>query len=1301
MKKVLNVAAVLVCLLLSTAVLAQTVNATLGGTVADPSGALIPGVTITATNTGTGIVSTLVTNESGSYSFASLQPGTYKLSAALPGFQTETFTDVALGGAQQVRINFTLKVAGTATNVEVAISADTLLATSSNSVGTTLPEYKLRDLPVQTRNVFNLVANTPGVQSSGGTIGIMAGGRLGDVNATRDGVNVNDGRYENGAWSVVFTSADMVEEVKIVVAPVDAETSRGSGQVAMVTRSGTNTFHGSAAWTNHNSALDTNNWFNNQTGVSKSYDNRNQMTARLAGPIIRNKTFFFVLYEGQRDIKRTQASGLTFTDMAKAGIFRYWPGVDNNNANNSNPSVDRLGNPIAPVGATGPLAAIDMLGNCTFNGAPVANCQTYRDPAGSRTAISTVPFIQEQLKRMPSPNEFTGGDGLNTANIRFVRRQEGLDLTNGNGDEVNRDQYNARIDHNFNSNNRVSLLATKEKTWATATQAGLRGWPQGYDGLAVKRPYLYSIQLSSTISSTLLNQLRLSKRASNNWQWGSADRNDEIGAEARKLHASANGIPYQVTFATGIPSFSNIGGFGRWREGINPMKSVGDDLSWSHGKHAFKLGIEWRRQESNGFNDPNYDPVTTLGSPNALALTGLTSTQYPGLNATPATLARNILYDLTGSVANINQAFGVVSSSDTRLQSTPVIRNNRHWNYQSEVEWYLKDEWKFRSNLTLNLGVHWAWYGNPWEHDGLAARIIGDSTDVYSNVKCTSSPGTIGFTSTCTDLVEVQFVGKNSPNPNLKTNLKGNDLNNFAPSVGFSWNVPWFSDAHPTVVRAGYGMNYEGALRNFINVDGDINTVPGINLVSGGSGRTYNPSSYLSLAGVTLPIPLATGTPTTAPFLLPTTDRSLEITTYDNVSPYTQNWNFEIQRQVAKDMTVEVRYIGSKGTKRTGNYSVNAIAGLGRNRELFDAFNIVRSGGESTLFNTMLMGANLGGVINATTYTGSMALRTNTTTRADLANGNVGTLINRVNTSLLGGDNGTALRRAGYAENYIVPSPQYSLATVLGNLTNSTYHAMQLQFTKRLKGGFSNTTTWTFSKAMGPGTDIDPDRRGIEKSLQTTDVMHQITSNGTYELPFGIGHSLLGNAPGWVQHIVNKWQLGGIMNYNTGNPISITSGIATISTTGAKPNQVGEIPKDMGKITKLPNGVTYFDGYTQIADPSFTPTTANGLNVGYTNKAILDPDGNLILVNPQPGELGTLGFATLRGPGALRFDLNMVKRFRIQETKEVEFRVDVINVLNHPVFGNPSTAINSSGNFGRITTATGTRSFITNLRFNF
>jgi len=353
------VAVSLLCLFLSVSGFGQSINASAGGTVADPSKALIPGVTVTATNTGTGIVNTAVTNESGAYNFPALQPGTYKISAELPGFQTQTFTDVQLGGAQQITLNFTLQVAAAAgQQVEVTVAADTVLATTSNSIGTILPEYKLRDLPTLTGNVLNLVQNVPGMQADGtGTFGYMAGGRLGDVNSTRDGINVNDGRYENGAWSTVYTSPDMVEEVKVIVAPVDAETSRGNGQVSMITRSGTNMYRGSASWSNHNSALDANDWFNNRAGVGKSFDNRNLYSARLGGPIIKNKTFFFLLFTGQRDLKKTRATGLTFTDYAKAGIFRYWPGVDNVNASQANASVNNAGVPIQPAGATGPVCS--------------------------------------------------------------------------------------------------------------------------------------------------------------------------------------------------------------------------------------------------------------------------------------------------------------------------------------------------------------------------------------------------------------------------------------------------------------------------------------------------------------------------------------------------------------------------------------------------------------------------------------------------------------------------------------------------------------------------------------------------------------------------------------------------------------------------------------------------------------------------------------------------------------------------------------------------------------------------------
>ena len=239
---------------------------------------------VTATNTATGIVTTVLSNESGTYQFASLQNGTYKVSAELSGFQTQTYNNVALGLSQQVRLNFTLQLGGVAQSVEVSVAADTLIATTSSSVGSVLPDSTVRDLPLSTRSVMDLVYTTAGVGPQGYTTageGTFAGGRVSQTNVTRDGFVVSDGRYSFGAWSATYTSPDLVEEIRIITAPVDAEGSRGSGQVQMVTRSGTNQFRGSAFWTNHNSALDASNWFNNFNGVAKDYNNRNQFGGAL------------------------------------------------------------------------------------------------------------------------------------------------------------------------------------------------------------------------------------------------------------------------------------------------------------------------------------------------------------------------------------------------------------------------------------------------------------------------------------------------------------------------------------------------------------------------------------------------------------------------------------------------------------------------------------------------------------------------------------------------------------------------------------------------------------------------------------------------------------------------------------------------------------------------------------------------------------------------------------------------------------------------------------------------------------
>src|SRR5438093_169428 len=791
---------------------AQTSNATLGGTVSDSTGALIPGVAITATNIATGIVNTVLTNEAGAYQFASLQTGTYKVSAELSGFQTQTCNEVALGISQQVRLNFSLKVGSLAQSVEVTVAADTLIATSSSSVGTVLPDYKVRDLPLGGRNVMDLLTRTAGVSnavsgegtntgSSAGDVGFFAGGRLSAVNTTRDGFVVSDGRYLHGAFSSTYVSPDLVEEVRVITAPVDAEMGRGSGQVQMSTRSGTNQFRGSLFWNNRNSALDASNWFNNFNGVQKDYENRNQFGGRLGGPIFKNKTFFFVLVDEQRDLFKQTFVGPTLTPLARQGIFRFFPGVDNQNATSFNPSVDRNGTPVRPANATGDLQQFSIFGRDT-------NRPGF-DPSG---------FIQNTLlAKMPLPNDFTSAastaisttnasmflpiDGLNTAGIRFTRRISGIDLADGNGFDTNRDQFNTRLDHNFNANHKISFTATYERGLNHTTQAGVRQWPGGYDGANNKWPRIYNASFVSTLSTTTVNEFRIGYRNTKQASWaayyvGRPLFNEgepvEPGLTAFKLLPQSNGIPYLV-HTTLFPE-----NLLKWnasnpetRQSNSPLYSDADNISWTRGTHAFKAGGELRFAASRSGSDTNFTPRAVLGA-GGVAVTGIDNLAIPDLTGNNQMLARNLLTDLSGSVASIVQAFDLRDPKDLvfRGYKDGVKLQIRDWR-TTEFSLFIKDSWKVRPNLTLNYGIHYEWFGVPYDGKGLAGAPID------------REKGLCGIS--CSAITRVEFVGKNSSDPNKQ--MWGDDWNNFAPSFGFSWSLPWFGKDR-TVLRAGYGWNY-------------------------------------------------------------------------------------------------------------------------------------------------------------------------------------------------------------------------------------------------------------------------------------------------------------------------------------------------------------------------------------------------------------------------------------------------------------------------------------------------------------
>ncbi len=1328
MKKLLMTAGMFLCLVLASHTFAQTSNATLGGTASDATGALIPGVTITATNTATGSVNTALTNEAGAYQFASLQTGTYKVTAELSGFQTLTYNEVALGVSQQVRLNFRLQVGSIAQSVEVTAAADTSIATTSSSIGTVLPDYKVRDLPLGGRNVLDLLRTTSGVSNAisgttandgatAGDTGYFAGGRLSAVNTTRDGFVVSDGRYNHGAFSVTYTSPDLVEEVRVITAPVDAEVGRGSGQVQMVTRSGTNQLRGSVFWNNRNSALDASNWFNNFNGIPKDYENRNQYGARLGGPIIKNKTFFFFLVDEQRDVLKQTFVGTVLTPQARLGLFRFFPGADNQNATQNNPTVDRNGNPVRPASATGDLQSFSVFGRDTF--------RPGYDPTG---------FIQNViLARMPQPNDYTIGDGLNTAGIRWTRRIGGLDNADGSTfDQTNRDQFNMRLDHNINSNHKLSVVYTWERGLNNTIQAGIPFWPGGYSGANDKWPKVLNTSLVSTLSSSVVNELRIGYKVTKQTSWAPwyvgkdylKNEKAEPGPDGKDAFAvvpKLNGIPYQpvtTLFPENIVKWNTNAGTNRFNN--SPQYSFGDTFSWTKGAHAFKVGGEWRYGWTLGANEV-MTPQAILGA-GGVPVQNIDNVAIPFLSANNQTTARNVLTDLSGSVGSVTQAFDVRDSADRVFRgiSDGLILKLRDFR-GTEASGFFKDNWKVRADLTLNLGIHWEWFGVPWESHGLLGFPVG------------GDKGLCGIT--CGALTTAEFVGKHSTQPNRT--LYNDDWNNFAPAVGFSWALPWFGK-DKTVLRAGYGWSYTGRPISGANSGNSITGVAGgLPGTFGGVGNgplTFTSANYLSLANLTLPIPQQF--PVLGPIPIDG-GRQDTLAMYDTNrrSPYIQNFNFGIQREIARQLTLDIAYIGTKGTRLWGGIPLNTVD-IFKNQFL-DAFNVTRTGGNAKLFDDMLRGINIpgAGVVNGTTVSGSAALRAYTATRAFIANGSVGQLADFLNRSRnITNRGGGFVRNSGlFPENFFVLNPQFNGVMSYGSGGSSTYHSLEVQVTKSLSQGLTAQTTYTWSRSLGDNDGDffvdyrDPGNRGLNKAVLGFHRTHAIQSNGTWELPFGPNRLFLNNAPGFVHRLVERWQLGGIFNWISGAPLNITAPIATItqpfSTTGAgappactvcTPNVVGDFPKGSGQVTKVANGVIYFPGIQQITDPSIASVSPlNALNGAFSNKAIADSQGRLLLVNPAPGQIGNLGLKWVEGPPTVGFDMNLIKRVRLAETKEFEFRVDAVNVLNHAIFGNPNLNINSIGSgtgtgvggtdtaFGRITTAGGNRRFTIGARLNF
>jgi hypothetical protein len=373
-------------------------TSTLSGVAVDTSGAVLPGADVTIRHAATGFTQSAVTNAEGAFSFPGLNIGTYSVTVKLSGFKTFVSNDVVLTSGAGASVRATLEIGGVEEQVIVS-SASEIVQTQSTTISSTINTNQIIKLPLTSRSAMDFVTFLPGVQTPGGNRQSMINGLpQGMINITLDGVNIQDNtlRSTDGFFAIVSPRLDAVEEVTVTTAAQGSESAQGAAQIKFVTRSGTNAFSGSGYWYYRNDNLNANTWFNNRDAVTKPELLQNQVGVRAGGPVVipglydgRNKAFFFVNYEEQRQPSDTTRNRTILNPDAQAGIYRYTTasGVQTVNllqlaANNGqlttlDPITAQLLNDIRSAVAGGSLATIDgNLQRFSFN-VPVESLRRY------------------------------------------------------------------------------------------------------------------------------------------------------------------------------------------------------------------------------------------------------------------------------------------------------------------------------------------------------------------------------------------------------------------------------------------------------------------------------------------------------------------------------------------------------------------------------------------------------------------------------------------------------------------------------------------------------------------------------------------------------------------------------------------------------------------------------------------------------------------------------------------------------------------------------------------------------------
>ncbi len=1228
----LSLCRVAIGLLLSSALFAQSSQLT--GTVTDAQGAAIPEAIVTLTNIETAATRRSVSSDTGAYSFPQMPPGTYRLEAQKPGFKS-VIDRVRLQTSTPATLGIQMEVGQV--NESISVSAEASVVNTTNaSVGNPFTELQIRQLPLITRNVVDLLSLQPNVTPTGE----VAGAKRDQNNVTLDGVDVNDVQGGNsGFQSVLPVPLDSVQEFRTTVVGLGADQGRSSGgQVTLVTKSGSNQFHGSVYEFHRNVKTAANNWFSNRAGIARENLIRNQYGASLGGRIIKDRVFFFANWEDRKDATAQGVNRTVPSETFKQGIVQY-----------------RTTDPVTRAVTVHSLNANDI--------------RTV-DPLN----VGINPTLLNILKGYPAGNDpaSSADRGLNFSILRFNAPKR-------------LDYRTYVLKNDFNIDKSGKHVASIRGTLADNAEDDILAQFPGLEAQAKRLDQSkgLSARYTTVLSASMVN----------NFNYGyTRQKTVTTGADGPSLSFyftnPTTSFPRALNRVSPVHNFTNDTTWTKGKHtlqyGINFRLTTNDRASFSTSYPSYSF---------------SRNTLAGLGSDISGSLQTFVRNQTgnQGLTLTEPVPVQNAFGALFGVVNAFSGTYNFGRDGKAIPFGQPITRVFG----SNEYEFYIQDTFKMRRDLTVTYGVRYGLYANPYEKNGIQVNPTIGLDQYFANRAGGQALGIPSFAHSTASLTYNLAGPENGGDGYYKTD-RNNFAPRFSVAWAPEGdNLVTRIMGKGSVLRLGAGMVYD-RYGNQMAVTFANSGSPGLaTQVAQPFNTNFSTSVRYNGSNLpALPTAPSGGMPFT-PQTIVGGFTSFSGVNPSLVAPYSIPLNLSYTRPLVSGIVVEIGYVGRltrKGLLRqdysqpltnfkdpkSGQTWAQASGIL--YEKFLGGLTPAQVRANPSLLGTVPFFENMFPAAANLSFTGSATANYYNTVYQTYGGSDLDALsdFDRLRRA-----NGGCLSVFGCNTFF---ANQAAGLQVWTNASNASYHSGNLVVRRAVSKGWGFDFNYTLSRAMdyasgneagiGTGTDgaggsllQDAFNPKAAYGVSSFDIRHNASLNTILELPFGKGKAFLGNANSFVNQAVGGWQISMLGRFRSGLPQDISNG--------------GIYPTN------------YLTSAIAIRKPGATPpVNAVGFNQNGNPSIFANTNAIGSFIGQYPGSVGERGL--VRAAGSVNFDLALGKRFFLPfEGHSLQFRAEAFNAFNNVNFTTLSLSLTTPGTFGQFTSAADARVMQFALRYEF